>query len=95
MTLPSDLTRQVERFLKRECYGTQYGDHDRICSVCPLIALILARERMVWEEAIALFRQHVYCQLPHEGGPCDCDPQPLDHSKFEALLREHATHAKR
>ena len=46
-----DLMRQVETFLKRDCYGTQYGDHDRICSVCPLIALILARERAVWEEA--------------------------------------------
>ena len=36
-----DLMRQVETFLKRDCYGTHYGDHDRICPVCPLVAFVL------------------------------------------------------
>ena len=42
---PERWQAEAEKFFGRPCYGTQYGDHDHICKICPLTRLLVEAVR--------------------------------------------------
>ena len=68
MTSKERAEQLAKQYLRRDCYGKPYGDHNHICQVCSLVAVIQpALDAVVQEERLAMtqrIREVVVQELP-------------------------------
>ena len=50
---------RAEQYLRRPCYGKQYGDHDTVCPVCPLDAAFLNVQQDAIEACVKVARDAI------------------------------------
>ena len=48
---------RAAQYLRRPCYGKQYGDHDPMCPVCPLDAAFLTVQQETVEACAKRFQK--------------------------------------